>query len=75
MNDLRDAKLAFISVDLAAARLNLSSAWLRRECEAGRVPALRVGQRFMVDLNAAHAALVQRSVESCSPQREAATCV
>ncbi len=66
--------VAFHSVDGVAYRLGVSTAWLRSEAEAGRVPVIRAGKRILMDLDAVRGALVRRSVESCAPSGEAAAC-
>ena len=45
----------------AARRLGVPVAWLRREAEAGTVPALRVGRRLMIDVEAVERVLLERA--------------
>jgi excisionase family DNA binding protein len=52
-----------LNVREAAARLGLPVAWLRREADSRRIPALRVGRRLMFDLNALTEALARRQRE------------
>ncbi len=65
----------FRSVDATAARLNLPTAWLKAEAEAGRVPAIRIGRRLVMDLGVVREALIRRSIETCDTRRpEAVAC-
>ncbi|MCL4190695.1 MAG: hypothetical protein KJZ87_03030 [Thermoguttaceae bacterium] len=49
-----------LSINRAARRLGVTAAWLRAEAEAGRVPCLRAGTRYLFDLDALTAALAAR---------------
>ena len=53
----------FKSIGHAARVLGVPVAWLRREAHAGRVPALRVGRRVLVNLDRAREALARRAEE------------
>jgi hypothetical protein len=56
-------------LNVVARRLRVPVRWLRAEAEAGRIPALRVEQQFLCDLEAVEAALLararQRPLTSC----------
>jgi hypothetical protein len=51
----------FIPVGWAATRLGLPSVWLKTEAESGRIPALRVGNKTLVDLDAVRQSLMNRA--------------
>ena len=51
----------FIPIRRAAALLGVPVAWLRREAEAGRVPAVRAGTRWLVHLDRAQTVLTERA--------------
>jgi excisionase family DNA binding protein len=44
-----DADTKFMSAELAASRLGVPAAWLRREVEAGRITSLRAGRKLLVN--------------------------
>ena len=44
-----------------ARRVNLPAAWLRHEAEAGNLPCLRVGRRFLFSPQAVNRALLERA--------------
>ena len=46
-----------------ARRLRVRSDWLRAEAEAGRVPSLPAGDRFLFDAEAVEKALLKRAAE------------
>ncbi len=50
-----------------ARRFGLPAAWFKAEAEAGRLPCLRVGSRFIFNIKAVEAALAERA--SGSPQQ------
>ena len=52
---------AFVPIRRAASALGVPLAWLKREAEAGRVPAVRAGRRWFVHLDRAHAQLADRA--------------
>jgi excisionase family DNA binding protein len=54
----------YISIEQAAARLGLPVGWLRREAQAGRVPAIKAGRRILLDPQAVERALVERAQEA-----------
>lgn len=55
------AKSTFLlNIRQTAHSLGVPVAWLRREAEAGAVPRLRVGRRWMFDPNAVMKALAER---------------
>jgi hypothetical protein len=45
----------------AARRIGVPIRWLRAEAEAGRVPCLRAGARYLFDLGALTATLAERA--------------
>lgn len=47
-----------------ARRLGVTQTWLRREAEAGRIPVLRAGTRFIFEPEAVETAIAQRAAES-----------
>jgi excisionase family DNA binding protein len=49
-----------LSLARAARRLGVTGAWLRTEAEAGRLPCLRAGNRYLFDLDALTRALSER---------------
>ncbi len=50
-----------LSLARAARRLGLTAKWLRAEADAGRVPCLRAGTRYLFDLAALTEALANRA--------------
>lgn len=54
----------FVPIRRAASALGVPIAWLKREAEAGRVPAVRAGRRWLIHLESAHAQLAQRAESS-----------
>jgi hypothetical protein len=42
-------------------RVNLPAAWLKQEAEAGNLPCLRVGRRFLFSPEAVNRALLERA--------------
>jgi hypothetical protein len=48
----------------AARRLGVPARWLRAEADAGRVPYLRAGARYLFDLRALTNALARRATRS-----------
>ncbi len=61
---LADMQTPFVSVGRAAQMLGVPSPYLRRQIEAGSVPALRTGRGFRVDAAAARAALARVAAAS-----------
>ncbi|MFA9479968.1 hypothetical protein ACERK3_16935 [Phycisphaerales bacterium AB-hyl4] len=53
-----------IPLNTAARALRVPFRWLRAEAEAKRVPALRAGDRFVCDLQAVEAALLERAQQA-----------
>ncbi len=51
-----------LSLNRAARRLGVTATWLRAEADAGRVPCLRAGTRYLFDLDALTEALAERIV-------------
>lgn len=47
----------FVPLRLAATSLGVPVSWLRSEVEAGRVPAVRAGRRWLVHLDRAREVL------------------
>jgi hypothetical protein len=52
-----------LSLTRAARRLGVPARWLRAEADAGRVPCLRAGMRYLFELNALREALARRARE------------
>ena len=59
MRNSHDA--AFVPIRRAASALGVPLAWLKREAEAGRVPAVCAGRRWFIHLDRAHAQLAERA--------------
>ncbi|PHQ81816.1 MAG: hypothetical protein COB69_03640 [Phycisphaera sp.] len=58
---MKNAQTDFVPVYVAAHRLGVPLAWLRREAQAGRVPAVRAGRRWFVHLERTRAKLTQHA--------------
>ncbi len=56
-----DRETHFVNIRRAARLLGVPLAWLRREIIAGRVPALRAGRQWRVNIDDARRALSQRA--------------
>jgi excisionase family DNA binding protein len=52
---------SFLPVKVVAHRLGVPAAWLRRQVEAGAIPAIRTGRRWLVDIDGARASLLARA--------------
>jgi hypothetical protein len=60
-----------LSLHRAARRIGVTSRWLRAEADAGRVPCLRAGNRYLFDLEAVGRELSRRAAASeREPQTE-----
>ncbi|MBL4698920.1 MAG: hypothetical protein JKX70_08805 [Phycisphaerales bacterium] len=46
----QDNQSTFVPILQASHELGVPSAWLRREAQAGRIPAIKAGQRWLVHL-------------------------
>ena len=55
-----------------AMTLHVPRAWLRDEARAGRIPSLRIGRRYMFNIDAVSRALADRAAET--PEKGAAPC-
>jgi hypothetical protein len=51
----------FKSLSQTATTLGVPVSWLKREANAGRVPCLRAGRRFLFDMEAVATVLAQRA--------------
>jgi hypothetical protein len=51
----------FVGLNVAATRLGVPIAWLKAEAAAGRVPVLRAGAKFLFNVEAVRAALIERA--------------
>ena len=64
---------SFVPIKHAAARLGVPARWLRAEVDAGRVPCLRAGRRWLVNPAVVEAVLLARaaaeSIDTHTPQR------
>ena len=49
------------TINQVSRRLKLPVTWLRSEAEAGRLPCLKVGRRFLFSPEAVNRALLQRA--------------
>ena len=56
-----DRRVRLLSLGVAAARLGVPATWLRSEAQAGRLPHLKAGARFLFDLDAVEAELLRRA--------------
>lgn len=63
-----DTTTRLLTLPRAARRFGLTTAWLRAEAEAGRVPCLRAGRRFLFDANVLERALLERAAAEEGPQ-------
>jgi hypothetical protein len=54
-----DAELLILA--RAARRVGVPAQWLRAEADAGRVPCLRAGRRYLFELRALTRALAKRA--------------
>ncbi len=52
-----------LSLPRAARRVGVTARWLRDQAEAGRVPHLRAGTRYLFDLAALTEALCSRAAQ------------
>jgi hypothetical protein len=52
-----------------ARRLRLTAAWLRDESDAGRVPCLRAGKRYLFAPEAVERVLAARAAQECEASR------
>jgi excisionase family DNA binding protein len=50
-----------LTLNRMARRLGVTVRWLRAEADAGRVPCLRAGRRYLFELSAVQAALARRA--------------
>jgi hypothetical protein len=50
-----------VPLNIMARRLRVPLSWLRAEAEAGRVPCLRAGNRYLCDPDAVEATLLERA--------------
>lgn len=53
----------FVPIRQAAVALGVPLAWLKREVESGRIPAVRAGQRWLVHVEQAQRVLTERAVD------------
>lgn len=56
-----DTAPLLLTLGRAARRLRVPSSWLRAEAEAGRIPCLRAGSRFLFNIQAVQAELLTRA--------------
>jgi len=61
MSDVATIREPFIPLRQAAVTLGLPAAWLRRQAEAGAVPALIVGRRIFLNPVAVEQTLIEQS--------------
>ncbi len=60
-------ELSFIPIRQAAFELGVPVAWLKREAEHNRVPAVRAGRRWLVHLKKTEQRLLERAERGISP--------
>lgn len=53
-----------LNLSRMARRLGVTQTWLRREAQAGRVPALRADSRFLFEPEAVEEAVAHRAARS-----------
>jgi len=63
-----DAQKTFEPLRRVATRLGLPPSWHRGEVTAGRVPALRVGEKILLNPDAVERALLERVQNDASPE-------
>lgn len=51
-----------------ARRLRVPNTWLRAEADAGRIPCIRAGSRYLFDIAAVEAALLERAAATPEPR-------
>ncbi len=54
-------KLKIVNIVVLAKALRLPVRWLKSEAEAGRIPYLKVGRRFLFNIKAVEWALAERA--------------
>lgn len=59
---------SFKSLSKTATTLGVPIAWLKREADAGRVPCLRAGRRFLFDLEMVANALAEKASSATSQE-------
>jgi hypothetical protein len=55
-----------LPLGLMARRLRVTNAWLRAEADAGRVPCLRAGKRYLFSPEAVERILAERAASRCT---------
>ena len=58
-----------LSLPRAARRVGVTARWLRDEANAGRVPHLRAGTRYLFDLTTLTQALAERAAKTRRAER------
>ena len=61
---------SILPLNQMARRLRVTAAWLRAEAEAGRVPCLRAGERFLFSPEAVERVVADRASKSTIEQKE-----
>jgi len=51
----------FVPIRTSAARIGVPLAWLKREVESGRVPAVRAGRQWLVHLEKAREVIAKQA--------------
>ncbi len=54
----------FVPIRTSAARIGVPLAWLKREVESGRVPAVRAGRQWLVHLERAREIIAKQANNS-----------
>ena len=60
---LEEAMSELLSLPRLARRLGITRKWLKAEADAGRLPCLNAGGRYVFDLEAVQEALAKRAAE------------
>ena len=58
---MRDEPLRPTTLAQASRALGLPTAWLREEADAGRIPCLRAGERYLFDLDVVRSIIMERA--------------
>jgi hypothetical protein len=67
---MEHAEANLISMHGLARELRLPAAWLQKEANFGRIPALRIGRKWLFNLQAVKAVLAERAAQPAPHARE-----
>lgn len=59
------------SLGRMARRLGVTQQWLRDEAEAGRIPCLKAGDRYLFNPHAVEKSLAAKATQSCGGGNDA----